>query len=845
MATLLQDLRYAVRMLAKKPLFTLVAVLSLALGIGANTAIFTLINALLLRSLPVERPEELYLFGEGRMSGMSRFDGDPVGGPYELISYPLYLEIRHHNQVFTDVCAFGSFTSTLSLRVNGAAPGSPAEQAIGKVVSGNYFSVLGVKALVGRTLVPDDDTGQGARALAVISYRYWRKEFSGDASVVGRVVDVNGTPFTIVGVTPSQFFGETLESGPADIWMPITMQPQVMLQGSFLQKGNVYWLHVLGRLKPGVTKQQAQAAVNLQLQQDLTQQAGSHLSSEVRQDISQARIDLTAGGKGISQLRRRASEPLHILMALVGLVLLIACANVANLLMERASARQKEISMRLALGASRWRLVRQLLTESVLLAVLGGAAGLLFASWGASLILALVSRQDSYLPVSTDPDLFVLGFTLVISLGTGLLFGLVPALRATRTDLTSALKEGARTLAGPTSYFGLAKLLVVAQVALSLVLLVGAGLFVRSLQNLQGQDLGFNRENELLVGIDPRVAGYQPSQLPSLYSLLQDRVSGLPGVRSASLSLTGLVSGSMRSESISVQGYTSRRGEDLNVQVNAVAPRYFETVGMHLLLGREVGLQDTESSPRIGVINETMARYFFPHQNPLGHHFGFGDHNHSGDIEVVGVVRDAKYNDLREKPPRMVYCPAVQMTGEDRYLYEVEVRTAGDPATMAAGVRRTIAEIDKNLPLTQVTTLNEQVDRSLNQERLVARLSSFFGLLALLLACIGLYGIMAFAVVRRTNEIGVRMALGARASDVQWMVLREALLLVGVGMVVGLMVALGSSRLIASQLFGLTPADPVTISVATFFLAGVATLACYLPARRASRVEPMLALRYE
>ncbi len=833
MAGLLLDLRYGLRMLGKRPGFTLVAVLSLALGIGANTAIFTLINALLLRSLPVERPEELYLFGEGRMSGISMFEGDPVGVPYELISYPLYLEIRDHNQVFRDVCAFGSFTSTLSLRPNGAAAGAPAEQATGKVVSGNYFSVLGVKALLGRTLVPDDDTPQGAHAVAVISYRYWRKEFSGDASVVGRVVDVNGTPFTVVGVTPSQFFGETLESGPADIWMPITMQPQVMLQESFLQKGNVYWLHVLGRLKPGVTKQQAQAAVTLQLQQYLTQQAGSHLSNEVRQDISQARIDLMAGGKGISQLRRRASEPLHILMALVGVVLLISCANVANLLIERAARRQKEISMRLALGASRWRLIRQLLTESVLLAVLGGAAGLLFAAWGTSVILALVSRQNSYLPLSADPDLLVLGFTLVISLGTGVLFGLAPALRATRTDLTSALKEGARTLAGHTSHFGLAKLLV------------GAGLFVRSLQNLHGQDLGFDRENVLLVGIDPRVAGYQPSQLPSLYRLLQDRVSGLPGVRSASLSLTGLVSGSMRSESISVQGYTSRRGEDTNVQINLVAPRYFETVGMRLLLGREIGFRDTESSAKIAVINETMARYFFPNQNPLGRRFGFGDRNHSGDIEVVGVVRDAKYNSLREKPTRMVYCLVVQMTGGERYLYDMEVRTKSDPATMAAGVRRAIAEIDKSLPLTQVTTLTEQVDRSLSQERLVARLSSFFGLLALLLACIGLYGIMAFAVVRRTNEIGVRMALGARASDVLWMVLREALLLVGAGTVIGLPVALASSRLIASQLFGLTPADPLTISVATLMLAGVATLACYLPARRASRVEPMLALRYE
>ncbi len=845
MGTILQDLKYGLRMLVKAPGFTAVAVLTLALGIGANTAIFTLINAVLLKSLPVEKPEELLLFGEGRMAGTSVIDGIPRPGPWELISYPLYLEYRDDNKVFTGVCAFQSTDNRLSVRMEGVGNGEPAEQAFGKVVSGNYFSVLGVKAALGRTLMPEDDTAEGAHAVAVISYGYWQRRFSRDASIVGRTIVINGTPFILVGVTAPGFFGETLESAPADIWLPITMQPQVMLERSRLEKRNNFWLHVIGRLRPGVTKQQAQAAVTTHFQQFLIQLAGSAISPEDRRDVLTVRIDLTPGGKGVSQLRHRYSEPLKVLMALVGLVLLIACANIANLQLARSTARQKEISMRCALGASRARMIRQLLTESVLLAALGGVVGLLFAAWGTGLLVSLVSHGN-YIPLSINPDARILGFTLSVSLLTGILFGLAPALRAARIDLTTTLKEGARGVVGYGSHFSLTKALVVLQVALCLLMLVGGGLFVRTLQKLESQDLGFNRENVLLVDINPRIAGYKAEQLPSLYRQLLDRVGAIPGVKSASLALYGLVSGTTRGESISVQGYTPRPREYNSAQLNIVGPRYFETVGMTLLAGRGIGPEDTETSSKVAVINEALAHYYFGNQNPIGKRLGLGGTKHAADLEVVGLVKDAKYNDLREKSPPMFFVSVFQ---NPEYMHDLEVRTAGNSTAAAADIRRTLNDIDSKLTVRQVTTLSQQVDASLNQERLIAQLSSFFGGLALMLACVGLYGVMAYAVTRRTNEIGIRMALGAQRGDVLWMVLRETLALVLIGVGIGIPAALATTRLVSSLisglLFGLRANDPSTIALAALLLVAVAVLAGYIPARRASHVDPMVALRYE
>jgi len=838
---LLKDLKYGFRMMAKSPGFTAVVVLCLALGIGANTAIFTIINALMLKSLPVEKPEELVLFGQGRSAGTSIIDGMPHAGEWELISVPLFKEYRDDHLFFTGVCAFQSTVSRLNLNISGSGGGAAPEAAFGKVVSGNYFSVLGVNAAMGRTLTPEDDTAEGAHPVAVISYGFWQRRFSLDASVIGRSMDINGIPFTIVGVAARGFFGESLQSDPADIWMPLSMEPQALLEPSRLEKRNVFWLDVMGRLKPGVSRLQAQTAVTEHFRQYLVDMVGSKISPEDRRELAGVRIDLTPGGGGVSGLRRSYSEPLKILMALVGLVLLIACANVANLQLARASARQREISLRCALGASRSRMVRQLLTESLMLAILGGAAGTVLATWGTSLLVHLVSRGN-YIPLSVSPDSRIMGFTLLISIFTGVLFGLAPAIRAARIDLTASLKEGARNLAGHGSRFNLTKALVALQVAICLLMLVGGGLFVRTFQKLENQDLGFNRENVLLVSMNPRMAGYKPEQLPGLYRQLLERVGAVPGVKSTSIALYGLVSGSMRDSSISVQGYTPKPREETDAQIIVVGPGYVETVGMTLVAGRGIGPQDSETSSKVAVVNEELAHHYFGNQNPVGKRFGFDDAKHAADIEIVGVVKDAKYTEMREPSPPVILIPVFQ---NPDFMNDLEIRTAANPTAVAADVRRILNDINSRLLGRKVVTLSQQVDDALSQERLIAQLSSAFGGLALLLACVGLYGVMAYAISRRTNEIGIRMALGAESHQVLWMVLKESLLLVMIGLFIGVPAVLASTRLISAQLYGVTPNDPLTIALAAVLLLAVAALAGFIPARNASHVDPMVALRYE
>ncbi|HSL53774.1 MAG TPA: ABC transporter permease [Pyrinomonadaceae bacterium] len=838
METLFKDIRYGLRGLLKRKGFAAIAVLTLALGIGANTAIFTLVNAVMLKTLPVQNPEELVLFSDTASEGTSLED-TPRTGQWLRFSYASYEYLRDHNQSFQELAALRSGESRLSVRQTDSQANAAA-RASGHLVTGNYFSMLGVRAMRGRVLTPEDDKA-GAAPAAVMSHRYWEQELNSDPAAIGKNVIINNTNFTVVGVTPPEFFGERVRR-PPDFWIPLSFHPQIELRESFLTNKEAYWLMLMGRLKPGVNLDQANASVNLLLRQHLTELAGSQLTPERQQGIQNTYVQLAEGQGGISGLRRAYSKPLHMLMAIVGMVLLIACANVGSLLLSRAASRKAEISLRLALGATRWRIIRQLLTESMLLALVGGICGVLLAQWGVYILVGLVAKTS---PLNTTPDIGVLAFTAGVSIIAGLLFGLVPAIQASRTNLSSAMKEKTRTRGGPLR-FSLSSLMVVMQVGLSMVLLTGAGLFARSLLKLQSEDVGFNRENVLLLGIDPRLANYKPNELAALYQQIIERVGSVPQVRNVSMATYAPMSGTSRSSSIQVPGYTPQPGEDLVVQDVLTGPKYAETLGIPLLRGREIELRDTVSAPRIAVVNTAFADHYFKDQNPIGRTFTFDDETDGGAaLEIVGVLGNIKTDDARDKPEPTVYRPILQIAEQGAYSCTIHVRTVSDPTPLTGQVRQMINQIDDKLPIFNVKTLSAQLHENLNQERLIAQLVSFFGALALILACIGLYGVMAHGVARRTGEIGIRMALGARGGNIAWMILRETLYLVLAGLILGVPAALLGARLISTQLFGLSSTDPLTLVGAAIVLAVVAMLAGYLPARRASRVNPLNALRYE
>ncbi|MCU1267459.1 MAG: transporter, permease protein [Acidobacteria bacterium] len=841
MDAFLKDIRYAVRTLLKRPGFTLIAVTTLALGIGANTAIFTLLNAVIFKPLPVANPQELVLFTDTSSEGTS--NGDPGSEQWKRFSYASYQYFRDHDQNYQSLSAFRSGESRLSVRGSETQAGESAQRAQGHLVSGNYFSVLGVDAMLGRVLTPEDDK-PGAPPAAVMSYGYWQQQWKGDPQIVNKQVMLNGTSFTIVGVMPQRFFGVRVRRSP-DIWMPLAFHSQIEMRKSFLDDPRVYWLNFVGRLKSGVPIQQAQTSANISLHQFLTDEAGSQLTDERRKSIASAYIKLEPGTRGISGLRVVYAQALKMLMVIVVLVLLIACANVGNLLLSRAASRKAEMSLRLALGASRYRIVRQLLTESLLLAVIGGVCGILLAQWGVSALVALVAKSS---PLDVRPDTWILLFTAGVSLSSGLLFGLMPAWSASKTDLTTALKEKTARTRRRGLRFGLASALVVAQVALSMVLLAGAGLFARSLMKLQEEQVGFNRDNVLLVGIDPRLGGYKATELSALYRQLLDRVESLPGVTSATIATYSPMSGTGRNSTITVRGYTPQARENMDVADMLIAPHYLETLGVPLLSGREIGARDTPAAQKIAVVNQSFAQHFFQGESPLGRRFHFGDDNdpeRGEELEIVGVIGDVKYSSAKEAAEPTVYRPILQVGDSDAYSSNLEIRTAGDPASLVPTVRQAIGQVDDKLPIFGVTNLREQLSGALQQEKLIAELVSFFGLLALLLACVGLYGVMAHGVVRRTKEIGIRMALGAERRRIVWMVLRETIVLVLVGVAIGVPVALLATRLVANQLFGLSAADPLTLLGAAVLLSGVGVLAGFLPARKASKVNPLIALRYE
>ncbi|HEV2416673.1 MAG TPA: ABC transporter permease, partial [Terriglobia bacterium] len=829
--TLLQDLRFGLRQLRRNPGFTAVVVLSLALGIGANTAIFTVIDAVLLQSLPVKNPSQLVLLDSGSDQGTD--SGSPYIGRWPALTFDAYQYFVRHNESFQGLAAFRKGIDPLEVRWPGAISGGQAEQAMAHLVSGNYFQVMGVDAAVGRVFGANDDV-PNARPVAVISYDYWQRKFHGDPSAVGRAVDLNGTPFTIAGVTPLDFFGERMYETPPDYWLPLTFQPEIMQRESWLARKDMYWLNFIGRLKPGVTRAQAQAVLDVQLRQFLEAQTGTKHAADIKLAIKQSYIQLDPGRNGISRLRARYSMSLSILMGIVALVLLVACANVANLLFSRSAARQREISMRLVAGATRARLIRQMLTESVLLALFGGAAGLLMADWGVHLLGALLSRNLA-LSVTANPS--VLLFTLAVSVLTGLVFGLVPALRASQTELSEAIKGA--TAAGKWSQSALTHGLVVLQVAVSLVLLAGAGLLARTLVNLEDQNLGFNRDNVLLVQTNPRLTGIKARGLDALYRQLLDSLNNLPGVRSATIAYYSPMSGHNSSTDVTVQGYTPRPNENMEVNENQVAPGYFETLGIPVLLGRPIGPQDTPTSPEVVVVNQAFADRFLHGQNPIGRRVWVGHSSSpSADLpqEIIGLVADARVHNAAQAPQPFAYMPLSQ--DPKFFAGNIEVRATGDPAGVAAEVRQAIREVDSALPIMRVQTLRRLVYDQLNQQRLVARLSVLFSLLALVLAAVGLYGVMAYWVARRTQEIGIRMALGAQKHDVLRLVVGRGLVMTLLGAGFGLGAALGLTRLMASSLYGVKANDPGTCIAASLLIVAVTLLACYIPARRATKVDP-------
>jgi predicted permease len=859
---MLQDLRYSLRMLLKHKGFTAVAVLTLALGIGANTTIFSLIDAVLLKMLPVTNPERLVLLGRA------------LGGKtVTQFPYRTYKQIRDQNEVLSGLLAYHPLRLSVSL------DGQPEPAVAGQLVSGNYYAVLGVNAALGRTIAPDDDLAPGESPVCVISHSFWRRRFADDPAVVGKTIHISGAPFTIIGVTPPEFFG--LEVGSSlDISVPLMMQSQVMPGIESFANSGRYALTVMGRLRPGVTMPQAHAGLSVLYQQMVAEYA-SQGGKRSRESWLEEKLVLESGGRGLSELRRQFSRPLLALMIVVALVLLVACANVAGLLLARAVARRKEIAIRLALGGGRLRLVRQLLIESVLLGSLGGLLGLLFAAWGTRLLLPLLSQGEIPAHLNLIPDARVLSFTVAVSLLTGVVFGLAPAFWATRVDLNSALKNDASAIASSSGTSGsrgahltFGKMFVVCQVAVSLLLLIVAGLFVRSLQMLQQAPAGFASENVLVLKLEPVGSDRKQPWLAARYDELLRQVEAIPGVQRASLvgyspmsRREWLVMGESPEDNywISIPGYTPQLGEEPTIPSMQVYPNSFAILGIPLMAGRDFGPQDTKvwipsvhcpksSATQVGIINETMARRFYGNESPVGRRFVLpypyglcsdGSVNAGpAEIEIVGVVKDVKYTNLRNEARAMFYLPFHQAMGS-RGQMTLVVRTAGDFTSVAAAVQRVAWALDPRMPMFEVETLATQIAASLREERLLATLSGGFGLLALLLSCLGLYGILSYAVAQRTKEIGIRMALGAARRDVLWLVLRDALRLVLLGAALGIPAALAASRLFVSQLFGISAADPVALGLATLALLVVAAVAGYLPARRATRVDPLVSLRCE
>jgi predicted permease len=844
---LLQDLRYGYRTLARSPGFVAIAVLTLALGIGANTAIFNVLDAVLLRALPVPHPQELTLLTNPDAHG---HPFGSQGGERSLLAFWEFRYLHDHNNVFSGLFAADSVVAKTEIGVAEGA-GERSQIANVRLVSGDYFPTLAVAPAAGRLFGPETDGLRGGAPVAVVSYSFSAR--LGPAAVGSKIL-IQGRPFEVVGVAPPGFFGETVGEAP-DVWIPLSMQDTLYPGTDLLSTTPGFldqheWLQVMARRKPGVALRRAQANVNVVFRQMMESLAGPGLTAQQKRSLFDQHLVARPGVLGASTLRDTFSGPLKLLMTLVGLMLLIACANVANLLLARAASREKEFALRLAIGAGRGRSIRQLLTESFLLAIPGALAGFLLAQWMDAALLRMVSGiagSQGAVPLDVHPDARMLLFTTLVAVLTTLLFGLAPALHLARLDLSEALRStpGLATGGSLHSRFSVSRILVVAQVAASLVMLVATGLLVHSLAKLAEVNIGFRSENLLSFRVDPQAAGSKGGAAFRLHEQLLQKLAGVPGVRAVTLSGNGLFEQSEAGDPISIDGYTSSKGEPIGTRMDHAGPNYFTTVGIPILMGRDIGPEDTATSNRAAVINRTFARRYFPNANPLGRHVR--DVYYPGkpeDMTIVGVVADAKYNSLREETPTRLYAPFFHPLWEHPAAY-YEVRISGDPATVAAGVRAVVRQIAPLLPQVEIHQASVLIDESIGAERLIARLSGAFGLLAALLAGVGLYGVVAWTFARRTREIGIRMALGARPERVLRLVLRDTLRLVLLGVSIGIPISLAGTRLIRGMLFGLGTADPLVMTLAAILLTVVATLAGFLPARRAARVDPMIALRHE
>ncbi len=851
---MLTDIRYAIRTFARNPGFLIVAVLTIALGVGANTALFSVVDAVLLKKLPVKDPDQLVLFkaswdtekfGPGGFNGTNQFNPETkmtVGTSFPLQTLARF---RQEQSVLSEVFAFAPVDITLNA-------GGQAEVVSGQVVSGNYYSALGVPAAVGRTITDADDNA-AVTPVAVLSHRLWTKRFNSDPAIAGKQININNVAFTVAGVTPADFAGTSNVGSTQDVTIPLAWEPQIAGEQTNTRGAGIWWLRLMGRLKPGATLEQAQTALAEPFQASVLEHRAARQmrATQALRTLEPAdlpRLGVDSGSQGEMDSRRGLATPLRLLLGVVGLVLLIACANVANLLLARASARQKEVAVRLAMGASRARLIRQLLTESLLLAVTGGALGMLFALWIKDGLLKVTEWGGPEM-TSLEPslDLRVFGFTLGLSVLTGLVFGIVPALRTTRFDLTPTLKDAARGSSAMNRSL-LSRSLVVVQVSLSVLLLIGAGLLVRTLRNLQHVETGFNAHNLLLFSVEPGVIGYQDERLAALYERMTTRLEAVPGVQAVTFSRNALLSYSANTSSVFVAGELGPDGKpkDSDTKVHTVRENFLPAMEIPLLLGRHLAPQDDARAPRVAVVNQTFVKMHFPNVNPIGKRFGF-EPDKAAEFEIVGVARDAKYTSQRDAIEPTVYQSWRQSLNRMR-IATIEVRTGGDPASFVAGIREAMHEVDANLPLTNIRTQLEQADKTMAMERTLAKLFTLFGLIAQQLAAIGLYGVMAYGVAQRTKEIGIRMALGANRASVLRMILRQGMALTVIGVGVGLAAAYVLTRYLESltdMLFGVEARDPWTFVAVGVLLTVVALIACLIPARRATRVDPLVALRYE